>query len=135
MLHTSDVISYRYPPRNILGSFKNLTIREFDINLNSVYHQYVITMTTTISRINITLPKNLATELRKVIPERERSKIIAEALKEKITRMKREESLKKLKGIWDKAGGVSFRSNRDLRTWRRSLWSSAEKRFTKRISG
>ena len=92
-------------------------------------------MTTTVSRINITLPKNLIVDLKEAIPERERSRVIAEALKEKIARMKREESLRKLKGIWGKAGGVPFRSNRDLRAWRRSLWSSAEKRFTRKISG
>lgn len=92
-------------------------------------------MATTVSRINITLPKSLIIDVKKTIPERERSRVIAEVLKEKITRMKREESLKKLKGIWDKAGGISFRSARELRTWRRSLWSSTEKRFTRRISG
>lgn len=92
-------------------------------------------MATTVIRLNITLPRNLVSDLKDTFPERERSKIIAEALKEKITRMKREEGLKKLKGIWDKAGGVSFKSERELRTWRRSLWSSAEKRFTRRISG
>lgn len=92
-------------------------------------------MATTVSRINITLPKSLIIDVKKVIPERERSRVIAEALKEKIARIKRGESFKELKGVWDKAGGIPFKSERELRTWRRSLWSSTEKRFTKRISG
>lgn len=86
-------------------------------------------MATTVSRLNITLPSNLVSDLKEIIPTRERSKIIAEALKEKIARMKREESLKKLKGAWDKAGGISFKSQKELKAWRRSLWTSTEKRF------
>lgn len=92
-------------------------------------------MATTVSRINITLPKNLIVDLKKAIPERERSRVIAEALKEKITRMKREESLKKLKGIWAKAGGISLKSEKDIKAWRKSLWSSAEKRFVRKLNG
>jgi len=92
-------------------------------------------MATTISRINITLPKNLVDELKKSTPPRTRSKIIAEALAEKIAKMKREESLKKLKGIWDKAGGVAFNSDKELKTWRKGLWSAAEKRFSRKNSG
>jgi len=90
-------------------------------------------MATTVTRINITLPKNLASELKEVIPARERSKVITEALKERIARMKREESLKKLKGVWDKAGGIPFKSDKELKAWRRSLWASTEKRFTGKI--
>lgn len=91
-------------------------------------------MATTVIRLNITLPRNLVSDLKDTIPERERSKVIAEALREKIARIKREESLKKLKGVWDKAGGISFRSEKELKAWRKSLWSSTEKRFHK-ISG
>lgn len=92
-------------------------------------------MATTVSRINITLPKDLIADLKKVIPPRERSRVITEALKAKIAKAKREEGLKKLKGVWSKAGGISFKSEADLRSWRKSLWSSTEKRFAKEISG
>lgn len=43
-------------------------------------------------RINITLPNDLARDLRKSIPPRSRSKFIAEALEE---RLKRKKNLKK----------------------------------------
>ena len=92
-------------------------------------------MATTVSRINITLPKELISELRGSIPKRERSRIIAKALGEEIAKMKREESFKKLKGIWEKAGGTPFKSDKELTAWRKSLWTSAEKRFSKRIRG
>ncbi|MBI2326875.1 hypothetical protein HYU92_01005 [Candidatus Curtissbacteria bacterium] len=39
-------------------------------------------------RINITLPSNLARDLRKTIPSRSRSKFIAKALEEKLHRKK-----------------------------------------------
>ena len=64
-----------------------------------------------------------------------RSRIIAEALREKIAKAKREESLKNLKGAWNKAGGIPFKSEADLRSWRKSLWATTEKRFTKDIRG
>lgn len=92
-------------------------------------------MAITVSRINITIPKNLVEELKKTVPRRERSKVITEALKEKIAKMKMDKSFMKLAGIWDKAGGIPFKTDADLRAWRKSLWSSTEKRFTKRTSG
>lgn len=41
-----------------------------------------------IQRINITLPSDLAQDLRKTIPARSRSKFIAQALEEKLNRKK-----------------------------------------------
>ena len=87
-------------------------------------------MSTNVTRVNITLPKTLLADLKRVIPERERSMVIAEVLKERIARMRREESLKRLKGIWKKAGGVSFKTDKELATWRKSLWAATEKRFS-----
>lgn len=46
-------------------------------------------------RINITLPDELTRDLRKAIPERKRSKFIAEAVSEKLTQNKKNRSLKK----------------------------------------
>lgn len=92
-------------------------------------------MSITVSRINITLPKNLIIDLKKAIPERKRSRVITEVLKEKIARMKREESLKKLRGAWSKFGGVTLKSDADIRAWRKSLWSTADKRLLRKIRG
>lgn len=92
-------------------------------------------MTNVVSRVNITLPKDLLEELRKTVPARYRSSVIASAVSEKIARMKREEGLKKLKGIWTKAGGPAFKSDKEVTEWRRALWSSTNTRFEKRIRG
>jgi len=87
-------------------------------------------MTNVVARINITLPKELILELKKTVPPRYRSSIIASALSEKIADMKRKESLKNLKGVWEKSGGVKIKTEKDLRTWRKSLWSSFESKFS-----
>lgn len=92
-------------------------------------------MSTNVSRINITLPTDLAEDLRKTISSRERSKVIAEAVKEKIARIKREKSLKKLKGMWTKAGGPDFKADKEVTAWRRNLWASTDTRLEKRIRG
>jgi len=55
-------------------------------------------------RINITLPIDLARDLRTVIPNRQRSKFIADVLKEKLSRNRN------LKKEWIK----SLRENREL---------------------
>lgn len=92
-------------------------------------------MSINVSRINITLPKDLVSDLRDTIPARERSKVISEALKKEIAMIKREKSLKKLKGIWTKAGGIDFKSDKELTAWRRSLWASTNTRLDKKIRG
>ena len=43
--------------------------------------------------------------------------------------MKREESLKKLKGIWNKISDIRFRTDDEFKLWRKSLWFSTEKRI------
>ncbi len=54
-------------------------------------------------RINITLPEDLAKEFRKNIPDRSRSKFIAEALKDRLNKKRN------LKKVWVKA----LRANRE----------------------
>ena len=92
-------------------------------------------MSTTVARVNITVPEDLLRELKKTVPKRARSKVIADALRKEMARIKREENLKKLKGIWTKAGGVDFNSDKDLNSWRKNLWSSTNTRIEKKISG
>lgn len=54
-------------------------------------------------RINITLPDDLTKDLRKTIPTRSRSKFIAEALKERLSkkRLSKREWIKSLKANYD----------------------------------
>ena len=92
-------------------------------------------MTNVVSRVNITLPTTLLEELKSTVPPRYRSPVIANAVSEKIAKIKREEGLKKLKGVWTKAGGPAFKSDKEVTAWRRALWSSTDARLEKRISG
>lgn len=66
------------------------------------------------------------------VPKRARSKLIAEALEEKLTGVRRGRALEKLKGVWDKAGGVKFSTEDELSAWRKKLWATFEKRITKK---
>lgn len=54
------------------------------------------------TRINITLPIELAKNLRRAVPSRSRSKFIAKALEEKLTKKKwtKKEWAKSLKANW-----------------------------------
>ena len=54
-------------------------------------------------RINITLPNDLAQDLRKTIPARSRSKFISEALKEKLAKKRnlKKEWIKALKANYE----------------------------------
>lgn len=92
-------------------------------------------MARTVARINITLPIDLVTELKETISLRARSRLIAEAVKEKLAEMKREEAMEKLVGSWDRFGGVKFNKSRELKTWRKSLWALTEKRLTRSPRG
>ena len=88
-------------------------------------------MTVLFTRLNITAPSDLISELRRVVPERMRSKIVSEALEEKLTKIKREKAIEELAGIWKKAGGIPFRNDKELSLWRKKLWSSFDKRLAK----
>lgn len=46
-------------------------------------------------RINITLPDDLTKDLRRIIPSRSRSKFIAQALSEKLSKKKKNKKFKK----------------------------------------
>lgn len=50
-------------------------------------------------RINITLPNDLARDLRKTIPARSRSKFISEALKERLNKKKKFTNKEWVKGL------------------------------------
>lgn len=80
------------------------------------------------ARVDFTLPKVLISELKKSVPKRKRSLFVAHAVENKLGVIKREKALNELSGIWDKAGGFKFRSDKDLQLWRKKLWASFDKR-------
>lgn len=92
-------------------------------------------MVSTVTRLNITLPSDLVVELRETVPPRARSRLIAEAVREKLAEIDKKEAMAKLKGSWDRLGGIKFTKEKELRAWRRSLWTSTEKRLSKKLHG
>lgn len=87
-------------------------------------------MTNLYSRINISLPFELASDFKRFFPKRKRSKILAEALEERLFVLKRDAALKRLIGVWDRSGGIKFRTNKDLRLWRTMLWETFDRKLT-----
>lgn len=80
------------------------------------------------ARIDLTLPKSLISELKKSVPKRKRSSFVARAVEDKLSTIKRDKAFKELSGVWDKAGGFKFRTDKELTLWRRKLWASFDKR-------
>jgi len=89
----------------------------------------------TVTRINITLPIDLVNELKETISSRTRSRLIAEAVWEKLAAIKREEAMRRLAGSWDRFGGIKFSKSKELKIWRKSLWALTEKRLTRSRRG
>lgn len=84
------------------------------------------------ARIDFTLPTVLISELKKSVPKRKRSFFVAEAVEEKLNIAKRNKAMKELAGIWNKAGGFKFKTDKELTQWRRRLWASYDKRLSSR---
>lgn len=83
------------------------------------------------SRFDVTLPIKLISELKKSIPKTKRSSFVAKAVEEKLALIKQEKAFGELKGVWDKTKGAKFFTQRELSSWRNSLWSSFEKKLSK----
>ena len=62
---------------------------------------------------------------------------MANAVTEKLIKLKRDKALASLSGVWDKSGGAKFDNEVDLSTWRSNLWSSWENRLktNEKVSG
>ncbi len=80
------------------------------------------------ARIDFTLPTALISELKKTVPKRKRSLFIANAVEDKLNRIKRDKGLEELAGSWDKHGGFKFSTDKELTQWRRKLWASFDRR-------
>lgn len=57
-------------------------------------------MGSTTRQANFLLPENLLEELKKTVPKREQSKVVAEALKKELKRLKLEKVLETSFGAW-----------------------------------
>ncbi len=89
-------------------------------------------MINTYSRINITIPSELLSELKSLVSVGKRSKLISEALSDKLDEIKRTEAIARVAGSWNKkTSNVVFSRNSELTLWRKKIWKS----FDDRLSG
>lgn len=57
-------------------------------------------MSTTVRQANFLLPENLLEDLKKSVPKRQQSKLVTDALKKELKRLKLEKSLQESFGAW-----------------------------------
>ena len=65
-------------------------------------------------KTQIVLPDSLMNELRKTIPNRQRSRFIAEAIEEQLRAMKFRKALKESAGCWTDANHPDLKSQADV---------------------
>lgn len=87
-------------------------------------------MTSLYTRINVTIPNEIITDLRKIVPKRKRSKFVSSAIAKKIEDLKKKKALRTLSGSWDRAGGIKFSSDKELSLWRKNLWESFDRKIS-----
>lgn len=79
-------------------------------------------MGTMTKQANFLLPENLLEELRKAVPKREQSKVVAEALKKELKRLKLQKAIETGFGAWKDADHPELKAGTEafIRKIRRS---------------
>jgi len=81
-------------------------------------------------RTNIILPKDLLEKISKVAGKRQRSRFIAEAVREKLKRIELQKTLERAAGIWKQENHPELKKSVDLYVRKlRSSWRKREKRL------
>jgi len=81
-------------------------------------------------RLNVSIDNSLVEELRRIVPKRQRSRFICEAVEEKLHRLKQEQAVRAAAGIWSSEGrALPDEQVRDLRgSWKHRMERSEEER-------
>jgi len=61
-----------------------------------------------VKRVNISFPEKTLEDLKELVPPRERSKVVTEAVEAKLTSLRRKEALEKIKKLREKFKGFEF---------------------------
>ena len=80
-------------------------------------------------RLNIVLPSVLVEELRTLVPARKRSRLIAEALAEKLARLRQTKAMREAAGAWSDEEHPELRSYADYEVWKQNIRSGLDNRF------
>jgi hypothetical protein len=76
--------------------------------------------------MNVAFKDSLAEELRRLVPRRQRSRFISEAVREKLDLLKQEQAVRAAAGIWSSEGRAA--PEEEIRALRRS-WSERTERL------
>lgn len=78
------------------------------------------------ARMNVSLEDPLIEELRHIVPTRQRSRFISEAVREKLNRLKQERAIQAAAGLWASDDRASVEE--EIRTVR-GTWEHRSERF------
>ena len=86
-------------------------------------------MSSKIQRINISFPKKLVDDLNLLIPSGRRSRLIVEATKKEVQKVKRLKVLSTAAGAWKDSNHPDLKTIEDIRSWVNQLRQYDEKRI------
>ena len=86
-----------------------------------------------VERLNIRVPRQLADELKRLVPARKRSQLIVAATTEAVARLKQQEALREEK-IWSDESHPDLTSQEDINRYLSEMRASWERRLSERLS-
>jgi len=86
-----------------------------------------------VKRVNISFPEKTLEDLKELVPPRERSRVVSEAVEEKLKSFRRDAAFERLEKAREKFTSFEFiKSKEDAVAWVKSLreeWSRRERRL------
>ncbi len=92
-------------------------------------------MPSKIQRINVSFPKELVDELSSLVPPGKRSRLVVEATRKELERMRRLKSLERTAGAWKDSSHPDLKTIKDVCKWVNRLRQSDEERLNKIARG
>ncbi len=86
-----------------------------------------------VERLNIRMPRELADELKRLVPARKRSQLIVAATAEAVARLKQQEALREEK-IWSDENHPDLTTQEGINRYLREMRVSWRKRLRERLS-
>ena len=86
-----------------------------------------------VERLNIRMPRELADDLKRLVPARKRSQLVVAATAEVVARLKQQEALREDK-IWSDEGHPDLTSQEDINRYLSEMRASWERRRRARLS-
>ena len=86
-----------------------------------------------VERLNIRMPRELANDLKRLVPARKRSQLVVAATAEAVARLKQQEALREEK-IWSDEGHPDLTSQEDINHYLSEMRASWERRRRERLS-